>query len=233
VIGILRDERGVVSLIELLLVMAILSILVVTVLPNQEAVVDDAKVMAMVENLEMLKKGLLKFYADMGVWPANNSPDGPDPGIADVDLMGGKCGGSGSTETVAASSEDPGLLCQGTTAGVVAVMGSDGTFGTASVKQASRKWRGPYINRELKSHPFGGSYVLAFESLSTAVTPGSNAFCHSASGDTTNCQDVAINVSQVSRAKQIAIDRLLDDGNLTTGFVQGSGTTLTFAVAVF
>jgi hypothetical protein len=44
---------------------------------------------------------------------------------------------------------------------------------------------------------------------------------------------VTIRVTQVPLPKQIGIDRLLDDGNLTTGFVTGSANVLVFHVAVF
>jgi len=227
VIGILKDERGVLTLLEMLTVMAILAILIVTLLPAQDAVIEDAKVMATVEDLEMLKKALLKFHADIGAWPANNDKS-PNDGLADVDLMGGGCGATGATENV--TTNDPGILCQGNTDGKVFVgPQASGAFSSASARFLVRKWRGPYIRREIKSNPFGGSYILDFAPGGGTTVPGAQAFCSNGN----SCDDVLIRATQIPMTAQFAIDRLLDDGNIQTGFVQGSGTTLTFTVAVF
>ncbi len=99
----------------------------------------------------MLREALLKAHGEMGVWPANNDDD-PAPGLADVDLMGGSCGGAGSVEN--ATTNDPGLLCQGNSAGRVAIGPSTttGTFVTINATAGIlRLWRGPYISKEIKS----------------------------------------------------------------------------------
>ncbi len=225
VIGILKDERGVLTLLEMLTVMAILAILIVTLLPAQDAVINDAKVMATAEDLEIIKKALLKFHADIGVWPLSSDNGGkaaPADGLADVNLMGDTCGASSTTEN--SSTNSPGILCQGNTNATVSIgPQNNGSFTTTSGQFLVRKWRGPYIRREIKSNPFGGSYVLSFAKLPNNAQPGHNAF----QADGGDAQSVLIQATRIPKTAAVAIDRLLDDGRNSTGFVQYNTTTLT------
>ncbi len=214
----MRNQRGF-TLIELLVVAAALSMLALLLLPDLASLQNDFKANMAVHDIQMLKSALLRFHADMGVWPAVNAPP-PDDGIADVNLMGGSCGGSGAVENF--TTNDPGLLCAGASGGSVAIgpASTNGAFNTATATVGTIKmWRGPYINREVKSNPYGGSYVLSFENLSNV--PGVQF-----GGMPSTAQAVVLQMTRVPGEAQLRIDSKLDDGNLLTGFVQGDGESL-------
>jgi len=227
---LLRDQRGRLTRLELLAVLAALSILVVVLLPGMDSVAKEAKVHAAVQDIQMAGLALLRFHADMGVWPPDNDPD-PGDGLPDVDLMGGNCGAAGSTQ--AASTNDPGIRCPGTGGASGAQVALSPTAGSPDFRLVpytaamSKRWRGPYINRELKRNPFGGSYVLKLDK-NIANNPGQTV-----GGMSSTANDVVIELTRVPVEFQRRIDRELDDGNLSTGFVQGTGTTLQVVVAMF
>ncbi len=222
----LSNQKGF-TLTELLLVMAVLAVMAAVVLPDEASLVREFKVHATVHDIQELKSALLRFHADMGVWPANNDDD-PAPGLADVDLMGGSCGGSGTNENL--NTNDPGLLCQGNSAGQVALgpSATTGTFVTINATTGTlRLWRGPYISKEIKSNQYGGSYVLSFENLPNV--PGERF-----GGMPADAQDVVLKLTNMPGDAQLRIDRMLDDGNLSTGFIRGDGeSVLKVVVAQF
>jgi len=57
------------SLIELLVVMAIIAALVTIALPRYQASVETAKLTALKENLRILRASLDRYYEDKGVYP--------------------------------------------------------------------------------------------------------------------------------------------------------------------
>jgi type II secretory pathway pseudopilin PulG len=222
-----------VTLFEMLTVMAILSILLLMLLPGQDALIKETKVHAAVQDIEMLKKAVLRFHADLGVWPADDQLD-PQDGLSDIDLMGGQCGGQGSSEP-GSDQGDPGILCQGnpSLSGARVALSpteSNANFTTAAYTTGmARRWRGPYINRETKSNPFGGSYKLDLDTNLPNV-PGQTFFSM-----VTTAKDVLLVLTNVPKEYQLRIDADMDDGNLSTGFVQSpsASTLLQVIVAVY
>ncbi len=107
-----KSARGGFTLIELLVVLAIISLLLTIALPRYFGSVEKSKEVALKENLQVLRSGIDKFYADKGAYPAAladlvthhyfrsvpldpvtesaatwqliNSPDAEVPGVADV-----------------------------------------------------------------------------------------------------------------------------------------------------
>jgi len=237
-IAILRDERGAVTLIEMLTVMAVLSILAVMVLPAQDVLIKETKVLAAIEDIEMIKKALLKFHADIGVWPDDDQQP-PADALSDIDLMGGQCGGSGNSEP-GTDQGDPGILCQGNPGVNGASVALSPTTASPNFDKATytvgmaRRWRGPYINREIKSNHFAGSYILRLDTDLTTIgglnakVPGQTfSFMHP------DAKDVLLQLTNVPVEYQLRIDALMDDGDQRTGFVRAFGTNLFVAVAIF
>ncbi len=224
--NIVRNQRGF-TLIELLVVAAALSMLALLLLPDLAALEKDFKVTMAVHDIQMLKSALLRFHADMGVWPAKNF-DAPALGLADVALMGSNCGASGFQENP--NTNNPGLLCQGSTDGKVAI-GPSSTVGTFVTINATsgilRLWRGPYVNKKVEANPWGGSYVLSYEDLPNV--PGERF-----AGMPCCAQDVVLKLTNIPGDVQLRIDAKLDDGNLNTGVIRGNGEdTLKVIVAQF
>lgn len=82
-------------------------------------------------------------------------------------------------------------------------------------------WRGPYIAGgvwDLK-HPWGGHFTIDLFDLTGDSTPDIYFFLdEDAPG--TNANN---NTGVIPTSSLIAIDKMLDDGNLSTGFVRGDG----------
>ena len=58
------------TLVELLVVLAIISLLLTIALPRYFSSVDKSKEVALRENLQLLRSGIDKYYADRGEYPA-------------------------------------------------------------------------------------------------------------------------------------------------------------------
>ena len=58
------------TLIELLIVMSIVALLLTIAVPRYFGSVDKSKEVALKENLQVLRTGIDKYYADKGVYPA-------------------------------------------------------------------------------------------------------------------------------------------------------------------
>jgi competence protein ComGC len=227
--NLLRDQRGVLTLLERLAVMTVLSILVVMVLPGLDSLVKEAKVHVIVQDIQMKRLALLMFNVHMGVWPADNHDD-PADGLSDVDLMGGNCGASGTTE--AFPTNDPGIFCQGHHGGTaqVALFPTEDspTFRIVPYTPGmSIKWQGPFLSRENKAHPFGGSVVLDLDT--NLINLPDERFLTMNAG----ANDVILLFTKVPLEAQLRIDTALDDGNRSTGFVRGSGDTLQVVVSAY
>jgi prepilin-type N-terminal cleavage/methylation domain-containing protein len=82
------------------------------------------------------------------------------------------------------------------------------------------KWQGPYLKKEIKVNPFGGSYILDSKQNVVDVVDGF-----------TGIRDVLLKVTQLPLDIQTRIDVALDDGDLTTGWIRTAGRTLTTAEA--
>jgi general secretion pathway protein G len=65
-----RIRRGF-TLIELLIVMSIVGLLLTIAVPRYFGSVDKSKETALRENLQVLRTGIDRFYADKGVYPAS------------------------------------------------------------------------------------------------------------------------------------------------------------------
>jgi general secretion pathway protein G len=63
-------RRGGFTLIELLVVLAIISLLLTIALPRYFGSVEKSKEVALRENLQVLRSGIDKYYADKGEYPA-------------------------------------------------------------------------------------------------------------------------------------------------------------------
>ncbi|HAT32031.1 MAG TPA: type II secretion system protein G [Janthinobacterium sp.] len=107
-----QRRRRAFTLIELLVVLAIISLLMTVALPRYFGSVEKSKEVALKENLQVLRSGIDKYYADKGEYPPALSdlvtqryfravpldpvtesastwqllaaPDGDKPGVADV-----------------------------------------------------------------------------------------------------------------------------------------------------
>ncbi len=65
-----RRARGGFTLIELLVVLAIISLLLTIALPRYFGSVEKSKEVALKENLQVLRSGIDKYYADKGEYPS-------------------------------------------------------------------------------------------------------------------------------------------------------------------
>ena len=65
-----RQQRGF-TLVELLVVLAIISLLLTIALPRYFSSVDKSKEVVLRENLQVLRSGIDKYYADRGEYPAS------------------------------------------------------------------------------------------------------------------------------------------------------------------
>ncbi|MES2128096.1 MAG: type II secretion system protein [Pseudomonadota bacterium] len=65
----MRSNRGF-TLVELLVVLAIIALLLTIAMPKYFGSVDKSKEVALKENLQVLRAGIDKYYGDKGVYPA-------------------------------------------------------------------------------------------------------------------------------------------------------------------
>ncbi len=65
----IQKPRGF-TLVELLVVLAIISLLLTIALPRYFSSVDKSREIALKENLQVLRSGIDKYYADKGEYPA-------------------------------------------------------------------------------------------------------------------------------------------------------------------
>lgn len=83
----LREEEGF-TLIELIIVVAIIAILGALVTPNVLKAIENSRVVAVVADSKSIKSAALTYYADTGEWPVstdqgseNGGNEGNDPGL--------------------------------------------------------------------------------------------------------------------------------------------------------
>jgi general secretion pathway protein G len=76
---VFREEEGF-TLIELIIVVAIIAILGAVVAPNILKAIDGSRVVAVVADTKVIKSAAQAYYADTGQWPKNPAAGG-DPGF--------------------------------------------------------------------------------------------------------------------------------------------------------
>lgn len=74
-----RDSRGL-TLVELVVVIAIIGILAAILAPNALNSIEKSKVAATLADFQAIKGAALGYYADTGAWPPSAAP-GADPGL--------------------------------------------------------------------------------------------------------------------------------------------------------
>ena len=119
------------TLIEVLVVIAVIGVLASIVAPHAYRAIEKAKVSQLVGNLAAFRTATLSYYADMGFWPPDVGPYG-DPGFTrslPFDVRTGSAV-SGAPYGLPANWQD--------TVGI--------------------RWDGPYLDRMPVSNPWGGAY---------------------------------------------------------------------------
>lgn len=130
------------------------------------------------------------------------------------------------------SDEDLNLLCRGElppvvgarTRNLIAFPADVGTPVQATNAHLMR-WNGPYLRKEIKSNPFGGSYILDNHQNLVDVVDAPRGI-----------KDVVLRVTQLPRDVQQRIDADLDDGDPRTGWIRQdlrTPTTLVVIVAAY
>ncbi|MGI6309007.1 MAG: prepilin-type N-terminal cleavage/methylation domain-containing protein [Dethiobacteria bacterium] len=76
---VFREEEGF-TLIELIIVVAIIAILGAVVAPNILKAIDGSRVVAVVADTKVIKSAAQAYYADTGQWPKSPAA-GSDPGF--------------------------------------------------------------------------------------------------------------------------------------------------------
>jgi len=126
-----RAPQAAFTLIEVLVVIAIIAILASVIAPNAFRAVEKAKVSHLAQNLGAFRTALLAYYSDIGFWPPDVGPYG-DPGFMKPLPYDVRTGNP--------------------------VAGAP--YGLPANWQATvnAQWDGPYLERMPAKNPWGGSY---------------------------------------------------------------------------
>jgi len=120
------------TLIELIVVIAIIGVLAAIITPNAFKAIEKAKIAKLAGDMNALRSATLAYYADIGFFPADVCPD-DDPGYTKRDAFNVRTGGA------------PG--CFNTTQ-------LPANWATILAAQ----WNGPYLDKWPLLNPWAGSY---------------------------------------------------------------------------
>jgi len=180
------------TLIEIVVILAVIGLLAAALVPAILGYIEEGRIQTALADLKDIKTAFIALAVDRGAFPPQHDPL-PLPGAGDPNINGG-----GATSSFCLNSSGAASTCHG-----IRFAGGE-----------AKRWRGPYINREVKTHPWGGQYLYDRAiNVIDIKAPGVN--------------DVAIVLSGTSipaTSKQ-RIDQLLDDGCANAGVVQVEGAT--------
>jgi prepilin-type N-terminal cleavage/methylation domain-containing protein len=116
------------TLIELVVVIAIIGILATIVGPNAFKAIEKAKISRMITDVKTLQTASMDYYADIGIWPPDVCPK-EDPGFEQSDAYTNRCCGQNYDYLPA---------------------------NYAAIIQSN--WNGPYMDKFPRFTPWAGSY---------------------------------------------------------------------------
>lgn len=122
------------TLIELIVVIAIIAILAAIITPNAFKAIEKAKISAFVNTLKTMEKGMLSYYADTGVWMYRQGQTENCPGFSS------NPSGCPYPYSVNTNTGDMGFMCNYCT--------------------ALTGWDGPYTEKKITYNPWGGYYHI-------------------------------------------------------------------------
>lgn len=158
------------TLIEMVVVLAVISILVAILVPTVAKNIQDAKITRAQNEVQVIAAGVLTLYKDTGKWPFTNAP-GPVGGVNRV-LSGAP---TDSLPTGTADGAYAGAANWGALGPVKPLYdylyfnnpdddsgpGNDNQPGQDYPLGGEFSWRGPYIDKATYLDPWGNQYVIS------------------------------------------------------------------------
>jgi prepilin-type N-terminal cleavage/methylation domain-containing protein len=158
------------TLIEMVVVLAVVSILVAILIPTIAKNIKDAKIARAMNEEQVIVASIMSLYKDTGKWPCTNA-DGPS-GRVDRVLSGET---TDPTPATAASGARTGAVLWGTYGTTKPLYdflyfnNPDDDTDAANQNQAGAdfptsgefRWRGPYIDKRSYVDPWGNQYVIS------------------------------------------------------------------------
>ncbi len=121
------------TLVELIVVIAIIAILSAVIAPNAYRAVEKAKITRVMADLKSIQTAALAYYSDTSLWPPDVCPD-EDPGFMNRAAYLNSC-------------------CPST------AWGAPWTYPLAQqAASINASWNGPYLEKRIPATPWGGSY---------------------------------------------------------------------------
>lgn len=169
-IRISRENNYGFTLVEMVVVLAVISILVAIIVPTVVKHIRDARIARVRNEVQVIGSAILSMHKDTGRWPFTNA-DGPSGGVNRV-----------------IGSIDPTAMCTTVAPGALAGAANWGTLGpikplydyiyynnpdddTGPINQnqpgqdyptiGDFRWLGPYLDQPIYADPWGYSYVIS------------------------------------------------------------------------
>ena len=165
------------TLIEMVVVIAIIGILAAVLLPNAFKQIEKSKCVQCVEDSQAIKTAAVQYYADVNKWPPSFGASVPDP--------------------------NPFLK---------------NPFGAGSSDYD--KWDGPYLEK-WKTHAWGGMERWSILAVHGAGDTRKDAIV--VFDDDRPGMGAGDNQGTIPTHSMLVVDRMIDDGDLSTGLVRGDG----------
>lgn len=178
------------TLIEIVVILAVIGLLAAALVPSILGYIEEGRIQTVVGDLRDIKTAFIALAVDRGVFPPDNDPL-PAPGAGDPDINGG-----GATSPFCKNSAGVDASCHG-----IRFAGGE-----------AKGWKGPYIDREVKDHPWGAQYL--YERDINAVN---------IKGAGINDVAIVLAGTSIPAASKKRLDEILDDGCANQGIVQVEG----------
>ncbi len=152
-------REGGFTLIEIVVILAVIAIIAAAMVPRISGIMDDAKISRAGSEVQTIGMGILRFNANTGKWPSRNSSDSDNSikslisGTADAPVPAPGLGSTGFLETPSdyfdnhLKNNSPGDAAAG---GDYPVMGVN-------------RWNGPYL-QQVAADPWGNAYICNIQS---------------------------------------------------------------------
>ena len=188
-------KEGGFTLIEIVVILAVIAIIAAAMVPRISGIMDDAKISRAGSEVQTIGMGILRFNANTGRWPAMNSAGSQNA------IISLKSGTSTAPVNAPADGGDAGQFLSGTADYFDNHLKNNSPGGQTSNQYRTtgvNRWNGPYL-QQVAADPWGQAYNCNIQSAWSTST-ASDLYCYviSAGPDGTIQTDGQVTASEVA-----------------------------------